>query len=58
MKVLNLLLIAIVSILGMSCANSKKVVYANEVKKLNENQQSLIEYTKNIFIFTSKMLQW
>ena len=49
MKATNLLLIAIVSILGISCSSNKKVIYANEVKTLNENQQSLIEYAKNTF---------
>ena len=49
MKATNLLLIAIVSILGISCSSNKKVIYANEVKTLNENQQSLIEHTKNTF---------
>ena len=49
MKATNLLLITIVSILGISCSSNKKMIYANEVKKLNENQQSLIEHTKNTF---------
>lgn len=49
MKAKNLLLIAIVSILSISCANSKKVVYANEVEKLNTTHQSLLEHTKNTY---------
>ena len=49
MKVVKLLLIVVVSILGISCSSNKKLIYANEVKKLNENQQSLIEYTKKTF---------
>ena len=49
MKTKNLLLIVIVSILSISCANSKKVVYANEINKLNDNQLSLLEHTKNTY---------
>ena len=49
MRTKNLLLIVIVLILSISCANSKKVVYANEVEKLNTTHQSLLEHTKNTY---------
>ena len=49
MRTTNLLLIVIVSILSISCANSKKVVYANEINKLNDNQQCILEHTKNTY---------
>lgn len=49
MRIKNLLFIAIVLILNISCANSKKVVYANEIKKLNDNQHCLLDHAKNTY---------
>ena len=49
MKATNLLLISIISILSISCANSQKVVYANSANELNLNQQCLLSHSKEIY---------
>lgn len=56
MKVQNFLLTIVLSILTISCANSQKVVYADEANKLNNEQQNLLEHTKEAYLSGDKKI--
>ncbi len=50
MKVTDLLLTIVLSLLTISCINGQKIVYADGTKKLNNDQQNLLEFTKKTYL--------
>ena len=49
MKAIRMILAVMMAVVMMaSCANSQKVVSANEAKKLNKNQQCLLDHTNEL----------